>query len=232
MNTKRRQTLVGTGMILFSLVGLWSALSHYLPQPDTALVLQFNPPPGREWFLEQMPRYAARPGLTALHVIPAALFMLLAPFQLSQRIRNHHPQWHRVAGRALVAVSLFIGLSGIVIGIVMPFGGDFERMISVIIGILFLAALGLGVLRARQGRFIDHRRWMARMLAIGFVPVTMRGLMISGVMLLDLQAPAIFGPTMFMGLVINLVIVELRLRRNQTARRPVGVAPTTPMSAT
>jgi len=232
MTTKHYFTLAGIAFALFSLVGMWSALSHYLPQPDTAFVLKASPPPGKEWFLEQMPRYAARPGLTAMHVIPAALFMLLAPFQLSQRVRNRRPRLHRVAGRILVGVSLFIGFSGIVIGIVMPFGGSFERIISVAIGMLFLASLALGVMHAMQKHYVDHRRWMMRMLAIGFVPVTMRGLMISGVIFLDLNAPAIFGPTMFIGLIINLVFVELRLRRGNKPRSSVGVVPATSIRTT
>lgn len=231
MKNSRRQTVMLSALVLFGLIGAWASVAHYLPQPDAAFVLLHNPPPGKEWFLEQMPRFDARPALTALHVIPAALFMLLAPLQLSQRIRQRRPQWHRRAGRALVAVSLSIGLSGIVIGIVMPFGGAFERNVSVIIGVLFLYALGLGVLRVRQQRIAEHRRWMLRMLALGFVPVTMRGLMISGVMGLDLSAPAIFGPTMLLGLIINLAVVEYRLRRQHNSGRldtgSVAVAATT-----
>jgi len=112
-----------------------------------------------------------------------------------------------------------IGVSGIVIGIIMPFGGEFERVVSVSIGAIFLSTLVLGVLRARQRRYVEHRRWMLRMIATGFVPVTMRGLMISGVMLFDMSAQEIFGPTMLMGLIINFLVVEFRLRRTSHFRK-------------
>jgi len=227
-----RRRIAGIAILLLSLVGIWSALAHYLPQPDAAFVAQTNPPPGKEWYLEQMPRYASRPTLTALHVIPAALFMLLAPLQLSRRIRSRYPNGHRWSGRVMVAVSLSIGLSGIIVGILIPFGGEFERVISVTIGVLFLVALGLGVRRARQKRFADHRQWMLRMLAIGFVPVTMRGLMISGVTMLDLHAPAIFGPTMLLGLLINLAVVEYRLRQSAHSRQSVDVKPAAAIATT
>jgi hypothetical protein len=223
MKPARRQKLLWTAIILLSLIGAWSALAHYLPQPDTAFVERTNPPPGREWYLQQMPRYQARPVMTALHVAPAFLFMLLAPLQLSRRVRDRRPALHRWNGRLLVAIGSILGPVGIAIGIVMPFGGPIELVVSSIIGIAFLLSLFMGVVRIRQKRIAEHRQWMLRMLAVGFVPVTMRGLMIAGVMLFGLQAPVIFGPTMLMGLVINVFVIELHLRRKRRIQQP-GIA--------
>jgi asparagine N-glycosylation enzyme membrane subunit Stt3 len=156
-------------------------------------------------------------------VAPAFLFMLLVPIQLSRRVRDRHPAVHRWNGRALVALGSILGPVGIAIGIVMPFGGPVELVVSSIIGIAFLVSLFMGVTRIRKKRVVEHRQWMVRMLAVGFVPVTMRGLMIAGVMLFDLEAPAIFGPTMLMGLVINVFVIELHLRRQRRIRQP-GIA--------
>jgi uncharacterized membrane protein len=219
MNPSRRRRPIGFAVLLLSLLGMWAALSHYLVHPDAAVVLQTNPLPGKEWFLQQMPRYGARPSLTALHVVPAFLFMLLVPIQLSHAIRRRRPALHRWSGRALVAVSGFIALSGIVIGIIMPFGGSIETAATTLIGVLFLAALVPGVVRARQKRYTEHRRWMLRMVAIGFVPVTMRLLMMGAVAGLQLQAPAVFGPTMLLGLAINLAVVEFALQRGRRVPR-------------
>lgn len=229
MKPARRQQILWTAVLLLSLIGVWSALAHYLPQPDAAFVEQTNPPPGKEWYLQQMPRYQARPVMTALHVAPAFLFMLLAPLQLSRRIRDRRPALHRWNGRLLVAIGSILGPVGIAIGIVMPFGGPVELVVSSIIGIAFLVSLFMGVKRIRQKRVAEHRRWMLRMLAVGFVPVTMRGLMIAGVMLFGLQAPAIFGPTMLMGLVINVIVMELHLRRKRPIQRTaIGTAGISP----
>jgi hypothetical protein len=221
MKPARRQKLLWTAIIVLSLIGMWSALAHYLPQPDAAFLAQTNPPPGREWYLQQMPRYGARPVMTALHVAPAFLFMLLAPLQLSRRIRDRLPALHRWNGRSLVAIGSILGPVGIAIGIVMPFGGPVELVVSSVIGAAFLVSLFMGVRRIRQKRVAEHRTWMLRMLAVGFVPVTMRGLMIAGVMLFGLQASAIFGPTMLMGLVINVCVIEFHLRRKRRVR-PAG----------
>jgi uncharacterized membrane protein len=203
---------------ILSLVGMFSAVGHYLPLPDPAFVEANNPMPGKEWFLEQMPRYAERPLVTALHVLPAFLFMLMVPFQLSGRIRNQYPALHRAMGYTFVTLSISIGLTGIAIGIIIPFGGLDEVIASTLIGTGFFISLAIGVSRARQKRIAEHWQWMSRMLAFAFAPVTMRGIMLSGVALLDLSAPAIFGWTMLMGLAVNLLAVELWFRHSRPGR--------------
>jgi uncharacterized membrane protein len=231
MTNPKTNRMVWVTMLLLSVIGVWSALSHYLPQPDAEFVQAFNPPPGKEWFLEQMPLYDARPVMTALHVIPAFLFMLMVPLQLARRIRQKNIAIHRWTGRTFVALSIIMGIVGIAIGIIMPFGGADEVVASSLIGAGFLCAMTMGVIRIRQKQIAAHREWMLRMLAFGFTPVTMRGLMLSGVLLFDLHAPAIFGWSMLVGVLVNVIIVESWIRHTRPGQQrtatPGTVAATT-----
>lgn len=202
------KTRAGYFMLVFSLIGVFSAVSHYLPPPDAATLAQVNPPPGKEWFEEQLPRYATYPIMTALHVIPAIMFMILVPIQLASRVRQKNINVHRWIGRSFIILSISIGISGIAMGIIMPFGGDTEVLASLLIGTGFLVSLAMGVVRVRQKRIGEHRQWMIRMLAFGFTPITMRGLMTAGVMGFDMKGIEIFGPSLIVAMIINVIVVE------------------------
>ena len=47
-------------------------------------------------------RFAAHPIMTRLHILPGGLFLLLAPFQFSPRIRRRHIRFHRWSGRVVM----------------------------------------------------------------------------------------------------------------------------------
>ncbi|MGB5279902.1 MAG: DUF2306 domain-containing protein, partial [Arenicellales bacterium] len=151
-----------------SIIGMWSVVSHYMPVPELTSIDAFYPPPGKEWFLQQLPRYDAYPITTALHVIPAFLFMLMVPLQLSSWLRKKNIKFHRWIGRTFVVLSLSIIFTGFTIGIIMPFGGNIEMIASFIIGTGCLISLIIGVIRIRQKRIAEHRKWMLRMLVFAF----------------------------------------------------------------
>ena len=213
----RSSQWVWIALLIMALSGAFFAVSHYGPLPDAAWVAANNPPPSKEWYLEQMPRYQSHPLLTAVHVQPAAVLMLMIPLQLSRRLRTRRPVFHRAVGRSFVVSGVVLSVAGIIIGFVMPFGGLDETVFSTLMGAGFLSCLIMGVMRARQGHFKEHRHWMSRMLAFGFAPVTMRVIMTTGVIAFDLDASTIFGWTLGVGFIINLALVEWWLSRTSNA---------------
>src|SRR5258708_8343474 len=72
------------------------------------------------------PGFLTYPLIVALHVIPAGIWMALAPFQFVKRIRSRWLNYHRWAGRLLVAIGLAFGATGLFIGVVIPTAGWLE----------------------------------------------------------------------------------------------------------
>src|SRR5688500_15060775 len=86
-------------------------------------------------------KFNRHPTATLLHVLPAALLVILAPLQFSRRIRSRHIRWHRWSGRVIVAIAIPVGLSGLFFGLLMPFGGTLEASGIAVFGVLFLFSL-------------------------------------------------------------------------------------------
>lgn len=206
-------------LILLVLMGLWATAGHYLAPRPTAVMLQSQfIPPGPEWFLEQMPRYDSRPLLTALHVVPSFLFLSLLLAQLSPTLRRRRPRVHRWLGRGLVALGIPIGLSGLVMGVVMPFGGLPETAAIALFGSGFLFSLFMGVLRVRQRRWAEHRYWMLHMVALAFAPVTMRLLFVVSLYTTPWSPQTAFVATMLLSMVLNLWMLHYFILAANTGR--------------
>lgn len=107
------------------------------------------------------------------HVGLAPVALVLMPFQFWQGLRQRHPQRHRWIGRAY---GLAIALSGTG-GLLMAIGSNSGLLAAWGFGLLavfWLSFTGIGILRAIQGRIVDHQRWMIRSAALTFAAVTLR----------------------------------------------------------
>jgi uncharacterized membrane protein len=107
-------------------------------------------------------RYASRPFLTLLHVLPGAAFLALAPLQFVARIRRRKLHFHRVLGRILVIIGLASGVAALIFGLFIPFAGTMERVPIGLFGIIFLVSMTKGYLAIRRGDQAAHREWMIR----------------------------------------------------------------------
>ena len=145
--------IILVGFLVF--VGVGASINHFFQQP-------YN-----EGFL-------AYPGITGIHVISGGIYLLLAPFQFVAGIRTRWIKYHRYAGRALVIIGVFVGLSAVFIAIVIPFSGWIESVINGFFGVLFLVALVKSFLMVRSKNIDLHREWMIRAFAIGLGIATMR----------------------------------------------------------
>src|SRR5262245_28186822 len=65
--------------------------------------------------------FAAHRLSALLHVVPGAVFLVLAPLQFSARIRSRHLKLHRWSGRLLLVAGVMSGLNGLYFGLLMPF---------------------------------------------------------------------------------------------------------------
>jgi uncharacterized membrane protein len=160
------------------------------------------------------------PVVTLLHVLPAALFMLLAPLQFSRRVRRRAIAWHRWSGRLIVVLALPIGVSGLFFGVFEPYAGALERSAIALFGAWFLVALVRAVIAVRRRAFTKHREWMIRMFAVAL------GVLLVRLVALPLAAvtgagPSVwFGQAVWLGFSSSVALAELWIRGSRRAAAP------------
>jgi uncharacterized membrane protein len=97
------------------------------------------------------------------------LALLAGPLQFSSRLRQRHPQFHRVLGRAYL-ISVFIGaFSGIGLAAGRP-GLPGTSMQAA----AWIVCTTAAFLTARNRQIVQHRQWMARSYAVTFTFVSSR----------------------------------------------------------
>ena len=204
METRRDIRLpLGVVVGFLALVGVGASATHYLQEPYNPGFLRF-------------------PTIVALHVVLGGVYLALAPFQFVGRIRSQHLGYHRRAGRLLVAVGLVAGVTGLFMGLVIPFSGWGERVIIGLFGSLFLFALVKGFLHARAGRVALHREWMIRAFAIGLSIATMRLIFVPALMIASTHAQitALSVSSFAAAFILNTTVAELWIHATRRSGAP------------
>jgi hypothetical protein len=120
--------------------------------------------------------YAAKAGMTLLHVVPSLLFVLLVPLQFVSSWRGRYPILHRWTGRMLMGLGAVIGISALWLS-AHPVGGLAEGTATILFGCFFLFSLGKAWWHIRNGRVELHREWVMRMVATALGVATTRPIM-------------------------------------------------------
>jgi uncharacterized membrane protein len=172
-------------------------------------------------------RFAAYPATTLLHIVPGAIFLILAPLQFVSRIRDRHIRFHRWSGRLIVLAAWVSGVAGLFFGLLMPYGGRGEAIAIALFGGLLLTAVSVGLVSIRRGQLARHREWMIRAFAAAIAVSTVR--VVAAVLDLALT-PAGFGPqaifvlSIWIGWVVTVGAAELWIIYT---RPPAPIAPST-----
>jgi uncharacterized membrane protein len=170
-------------------------------------------------------KFNRHPTTTFLHVVPGALFMLLAPLQFSRRFRARHPRWHRIAGRVLVVIAIPIAISGLYFGLAMPFAGFAEASAVALFGALFLISITRAFVAIRRGDVEQHREWMTRMFGIAI------GVALQRVMAMICAAVTLRGPeswfalSVWLGFGIGAASAEILIRTQQLSTISAAAPP-------
>ena len=138
-----------------AVTGVRASVFHYLQEPYNSGFLKF-------------------PTITAIHVLPGAIYLALAPFQFIAFIWSRWIDYHRWTGRVILIIGVLVGTTALFIAIVIPFSGWVESVINGFFAILFLRALSKGYLSIRAKKIALHREWMIRAFALGLAIATMR----------------------------------------------------------
>lgn len=169
--------------------------------------------------------FVAHPMLTFVHVILGGIFLTLAPFQFSSSIRNRYLRFHRWSGRVLVLVALPVGLSGLLLGALFPFGGPVAASAAFVAGVFFLVALIRAFIAIRHRDVARHREWMIRMFSIGLGIATVRvvGMLMGAITRSSFQESA--GTAFWIGWVSTFAAAELWIRHTRPRRVAVRGTP-------
>ncbi len=219
-------------LVLLVLIGVTAALARVVFPSDIATRME----PMRQYLLDlfgvvdplapQRPdelalfdrRFAAHPVATLLHIVPGAVFLVLAPLQFMSRVRDRHIRFHRWSGRVGIIAAWVSGLAGLYFGLFMPYAGRGEAIAIALFGGLFLVAVSLGFVSIRRGRVNRHREWMIRAFALAIAISTVR--VIAAVLDIALT-PAGFRPqqifvvSIWTGWVLTVGAAELWITRTR-----------------
>jgi len=199
---KRFARLVWTLTLLLCAIGLIVAVRR-------AYVL-FSPP--------EHPRFAAAAALdagftahrslTLLHILPAALFIVLMPLQFVSRIRTRYLAWHRCSGRLLIALGFVVGTTALAMSYTTPIGGANEIAAMTLFATLFLFFLTMGFWNIRQRRIARHREWMIRAFGVALGIATTRPIVAVFFAAGRMMPHEFFGIAFWLGFTLTLLGAE------------------------
>ena len=171
---------------------------------------------GGPTLIPEDPRFAASPVPVVVHIISAVAYAVLGALQFSAGLRRRRPQWHRAAGRVLVALGLTVAVSALWLTLFYPHQpgtGDLAYLFRLAFGSGMTAGIILGFTAIRRGDITRHRAWMTRAYALALGAATQTLTLGIG--------PAIFGPSelthdLSLGAAwaINLAVAEYVIRRS------------------
>jgi Predicted membrane protein (DUF2306) len=159
-------------------------------------------------------RFFASPVPVVLHIVGASMFCVLGACQFVPRLRRSG--WHRTAGRLIVPCGLIAALAGLWMTLFYPRppgDGDLLAAFRLVFGSLMAVALVLAVMAIRRRDVVTHRAWMTRAYAIAVGAGTQA--VVAAVWSVFAGTPHGVVRTLLLGAgwVINLVLVELFLRK-------------------
>lgn len=154
-------------------------------------------------------RYLEHPWISALHMFSGIAFIGLAPLQFMSSVRLKRLSLHRRLGRILVVMALISGIYGIAATVALPaFGGLASITAGLFFGPFFIIAIVRAFLYARARELKAHQRWMIRAFALGLAVGTQRVLLILLMVFTPYNFEQSFGPALWLGFSLNLLIAE------------------------
>jgi len=157
--------------------------------------------------------FASHSALTLAHIVPALLFVLLAPFVVFRR-----PVRFAWAEQLLFPIGAIVGLTAYAMSS-YSVGGWVERSAVLLFNTLFLFSLFQAFRYRQQGESMLKRRWLLRSIFVLLGIATTRpvmGVFFATSRLTHLEPAQFFGIAFWIGFSINTFIGERWLRRRMS----------------
>ena len=169
--------------------------------------------------------FAAKAGMTLLHIVPSLLFVLLVPLQFVSSLRRRCARLHRWIGRVTLCLGVVIGISALWLS-GHPVGGMVEGSATILFGCLFLFCLGKAWWHIRNRRVELHREWVTRMVGIALGVATTRPVMavfFATSRLTGLTPRQFFGPAMWLGFISTYLAAEVWIHYAQAGKSAIEI---------
>ena len=158
--------------------------------------------------------FASHAALTLAHILPALVFVLIAPLVIFRRPAN--AVWPE---RLIFPVGVVVGVTAYAMSI-FPVGGWVERSAVLFFNSFFLFSLFRAWQCMRRGESRQERRWMLRAIIVLLGIATTRpvmGVFFATSRFTHLAPSQFFGLAFWIGFSINALAIELWLRSNANA---------------
>lgn len=158
--------------------------------------------------------FASHAVLTMVHIIPAAIFVILAAIVLLRRNGGEWPE------RLFFPFGAITGLTAYAMS-AYAIGGGIERSAVFVFDTWFLFSLGRAYLSRLHGEAARKREWMTRAVGILLGIATTRpvmGVFFATSRITRLTPNQFFGIAFWIGFSINVVVIELWLHSRRRAR--------------
>ena len=214
-DNRRRERRVWIAFVVLCAIGAAAATRRIVALGSTPLH-------GSSPFASLDAHFAAKAGMTLLHIVPSLLFVMLVPLQFVSSLRQRRPQLHRWNGRVVMGLGMALGISALRLS-AHPVGGAAEGTATILYGCLFLFSLSRAWLHIRKRRVELHREWVTRMVAIALGVATTRPIIavfFATRPLTGLSPEQFFGPAMWLGFTATYVAGETWVRRTRPRAVP------------
>jgi uncharacterized membrane protein len=153
-----------------------------------------------------------------IHVY-ASLWVLLAGFtQFSKNILRNNPRLHRTFGYIYAAdVLLVTGPAGLLMGFYAN-GGLPSRISFVLLATFWIFFTAMALVKARQGNFKSHRKYMIRSYALTLSALTLRAWKWSITHSFELPPMDVYRAVAWLGWVPNILFAEWLIWRSRKKR--------------
>jgi uncharacterized membrane protein len=160
-------------------------------------------------------RFFTSPIPVVLHIVGAAVYIVLGAFQFVPSIRRRNPAWHRRAGRVAVVSGLVAALSALWMTMFYALPASDAVLLQVfrlIFGFGMVGSIVLGFLAIRRREIARHRAWMMRGYAIGLGAGTQALLLLTGELIFG--KPDVIARALLMGAAwtLNIAVAEWIIR--------------------
>ena len=173
-------------------------------------------------------RFFGAPLPVVLHIVAAAVYIVLGAFQFVPGFRRRKPGWHRRVGRVVGGCGLVVALSALWMNqfYALPaHDGVLLYWFRLLFGSLMAVSIVLGVAAVRRGEIARHRAWMMRGYALGLGAGTQVVTLMIGEIVLGPPGAVARGLLMGAAWAINLALAEWLIRRQASpSARPARPA--------
>jgi len=160
-------------------------------------------------------RFFTSPVPVVLHIVGAAVYIVLGAFQFVPSIRRRNPSWHRRAGRVVIVSGLVAALSALWMTqfYALPASdGALLHALRLFFGFGMVGSIVLAFLAIRRREIARHRAWMMRGYAIGLGAGAQALLFIPTELTVGTPDVTARAPIMGAAWMINLAVAEWIIR--------------------